>query len=208
MVPPTRPCSHPRITLPLTGPTRLPAGLVAPIRLTGLTPGVARTVTVTLPGVVTNLPAGDRLVLEVATTDLAYQLPSSPRSYTIALSGSTVAVATIDGRILRAGQPWIWLVTGLAAMAILILGALVAAVRHRRRRRRTVLAELSSVPVAIEDLVKEYGDGYRAVDGVSFRVERGTGRRAARSQRCRQDHHVAGADGPDPADVGHGARVR
>ena len=95
------------------GTDTLPAGLVAPIRLTGLTPGVARTVTVTLPGVVRNLPAGDRLVLEVATTDLAYQLPSSPRSYTIALAvpGATVAVATIDGRILRTGQPWIWLVT-------------------------------------------------------------------------------------------------
>ena len=149
----------------------LPAGLVAPIRLTGLTPGVVRTVTVTLPGVVRNLPAGDRLVLEVATTDLAYHLPSRPRSYTIALAGSTIAVATIEGRVQRAGQPWIWLMTGLAATVILILGALLAAVR--RRRRRTVLAELSSVPVVIEDLVKEYGDGYRAVDDVSFRVERG-----------------------------------
>jgi ABC-2 type transport system ATP-binding protein len=149
----------------------LPAGLVAPIRLTGLTPGVARTVTVRLPGVVRNLPAGDRLVVEVATTDLAYQLPIVPRSYTIALSGATVAVATIEGHFVRNGQPWIWLVTGLVAMAILILGALAAAAR--RRRRRSPPAELSPVPVAVEDLVKEYADGYRAVDGVSFRVERG-----------------------------------
>ena len=153
------------------GTDTLPAGLVAPIRLTGLTPGVTRNVTVRLPGVVRNLPAGDRLVVAVTTTDLAYQLPTSPRSYTIALSDPTVAVATIDGRILRAGQPLIWLGTGLAAMVILILGALLAGVR--RRRRRTVLAELSSVPVAIEGLVKEYGDGYRAVDEVSFRVEHG-----------------------------------
>jgi len=149
------------------------AGLVAPIRLTGLTPGVARAVTVKLPGVVRNLPAGDRLVLAVETTDLAYQLPTSPRSYTIAVPSGTVAVATIDGRIVRTGQPWVWLVTGLVAMAILILGALVAAVRRGRRRRRTVHAELSRVPVSIEGLVKDYGDGYRAVDGVSFRVERG-----------------------------------
>jgi ABC-2 type transport system ATP-binding protein len=155
------------------GTDTLPAGLVAPIRLTGLTPGVARTITVTLPGVVTNLPAGDRLVLEVATTDLAYQLPSSPRSYTITLANNTVAVASVDGRIIREGQPWAWLVVGLAAMAILVLGALFATERRRRRRRRTVVAELSSVPVGIQDLVKEYGDGYRAVDDVSFRVERG-----------------------------------
>jgi len=155
------------------GADTLPAGLVAPIRLTGLTPGVARTITVTLPGVVTNLPAGDRLVLEVATTDLAYQLPSSPRSYTITLADNSVAVASIEGRIIREGHPWAWLVVGLAAMAILVLGALFATERRRRRRRSTVVAELSSVPVAIQDLVKEYGDGYRAVDDVSFRVERG-----------------------------------
>jgi ABC-2 type transport system ATP-binding protein len=141
---------------------------VAPIRLTGLTPGVPRAVTVRLPGVVRSLPAGDRLVLVVATTDLAYQLPSSPRSYTIALSGAEVSVATIDGRFIRTGQPLAWLLTGLAAMTILVLGVLVATVR--RRRRRTVDPELSAVPVEIEALVKEYGDGYRAVDGVSLRV--------------------------------------
>jgi len=153
------------------GADTLPAGLVAPIRLTGLTPGLPRTVTVTLPAVVRNLPAGDRLVLKVATTDLAYQLPASPRSYTIAAADGTVSVATIDGRVLRTGQPWVWLACGLAAIAILILGALVAAVR--RQRRRTVNAELERVPVSVEDLVKDYGDGYRAVDGVSFRVEPG-----------------------------------
>jgi ABC-2 type transport system ATP-binding protein len=155
------------------GTDTLPAGLVAPIRLTGMVPGVPRTVKVNLPGVIRNLPAGDRLALDVATTDLAYQLPRSPRSYTVALAGGTLAVATVDGRIVRTGAPWLWLAAGLGSIAILMLGALIAGVRHRRRRRRTVHAELAGVPVSIEDLVKEYGDHYRAVDGVSFRVERG-----------------------------------
>ena len=146
------------------------AGLVAPIRLTGLTAAVPKTVTVALPGVVRNVPAGDRLVVEVATTDLAYQLPTSPRSYTISVPGGAVAAATVEGRFVRTGAPWAWLVAGLGAMAILILGAVVAAVR--RRRRRAVDDDLSRVPVVVEDLVKDYGD-YRAVDGVSFRVERG-----------------------------------
>jgi ABC-2 type transport system ATP-binding protein len=144
---------------------------VAPIRLVGLTPGVPRVISVTLPAVVTNLPAGDRLVVRVATTDLAYQLPATPRSYTIAVPDDTVAVATIDGRVLRTGAPWAWLVTGLGAMAIVILGALAASVR--RRRRRSIDADLLPVPVTIKDLVKDYGDGYRAVDGVSFSVQRG-----------------------------------
>jgi ABC-2 type transport system ATP-binding protein len=150
------------------GTDTIPSGLVAPIRLTGLTPGVARTVSVALPAIVANLPAGDRLAVQVSTTDLAYQLATSPRSYTIALPTNTVAVATIDGHIVRTGAPWAWLVTGLAAMAILILGGLVATLR--RRRRRKVDAALSQVPVDVKDLVKDYGDGFRAVDGVSFRV--------------------------------------
>jgi ABC-2 type transport system ATP-binding protein len=153
------------------GADTLPAGLVAPLRLTGLTPGVPRTVTVTLPAVVLNVPAGDRLVLEVGTTDLGYQLPSSPRTYTVALAGSTLAVGTVDGRVQRTGHPWIWLGTGLGAIVVAIAGALVAGLR--RRRRLGVDAELSSVPVAIDELIKEYADGYRAVDGVSFRVEQG-----------------------------------
>jgi ABC-2 type transport system ATP-binding protein len=155
------------------GTDTLPAGLVAPIRLTGMVPGFPRTVKVNLPGVVRNVPAGDRLVLDVATTNIAYQLPRSPRSYTVALAGGAVAVATVDGRIVRTGAPWLWLAAGLGSIAILMLGALIAGVRRRRRRRRTVHAELAGVPVSIEDLVKEYGDHYRAVDGVSFRVERG-----------------------------------
>ena len=155
------------------GTDTLPEGLVAPIRLTGLTPGVPRTVRVALPGVVRDLPAGHRLALEVGTTDLAYALPSSPRSYSIALVGTSVSVASVDGQVVRAGTPWSWLIAGLGAMALLIAGALLAAGRRGRRRRRAVVAELSGTPVAIEGLVKEYGDGYRAVDGVSFRVERG-----------------------------------
>ena len=155
------------------GRDRLPEGLVAPIRLTGLTPGLARAVTVTLPAVVANLAAGDRLVIQVATTDVAYQLPTSPRSYTIALAGPNMAVASIDGRILRPGQPWIWFMAGLGAIVILIAGTVLAAVARRRRSRRNVVPELLHVPVAITDLVKEYGDGYRAVDRVSFRVDPG-----------------------------------
>ena len=44
------------------------------------------------------------------------------------------------------------------------------------RRRRRVLKprpDLADVPVSIESLVKEYAGGYRAVDDVTFRVERG-----------------------------------
>jgi len=159
------------------GDSNLPGGLVAPIRLTGLQPGVAKTVTVTLPAVVAKVPAGHRLLVTVATTNSAYQLPDSPHAYAVALAGASLSgdltVAKIDGRVAQSGLPWAWLVVGGAAMAALLLGSVVSRARRRRRSRRTVTAELATVPVVIEGLVKEYGDGYRAVDGVSFTVEPG-----------------------------------
>lgn len=157
------------------GKLHLPNGLVAPIRLTGLRPGVARTVTVTLPGVVTQVPAGHRLVVTVSTTDSAYQLPTAPRGYTVALAGGgprgELTLAGIDGHLAASGLPWSWLVAGGVAMVLLLIGVLASGVR--RRQRRAVVDELASVPVVIDGLVKEYADGFRAVDGVSFRVERG-----------------------------------
>ncbi len=41
------------------------------------------------------------------------------------------------------------------------------------RRAVESISGADEVPVVITDLVKEYSDGFRAVDGVSFRVERG-----------------------------------
>jgi ABC-2 type transport system ATP-binding protein len=151
----------------------LPNSLVAPLQLTGLTPGTARTVTVRLPAIAYQVPAGHRLVLSVATTDLAYALPSDPRTYTIALAGgsTSITVPTVDGRVVRAGQPAAWLIVGLVAMGLAI--AIGAARSWRLRRSAAVDRSLIDVPVAITGLVKRYGDGYRAVDNVSFRVEAG-----------------------------------
>ncbi|MEP6598374.1 MAG: alpha/beta fold hydrolase [Actinomycetota bacterium] len=151
----------------------LPSGLVAPLRLTGLTAGRAITVQVTLPSVVRAVASGHRLALTVATTDLAYQLPADARSYTVALDGASapLTLPTVTGTIVRAGHPLDWLITGLAVIAavvaVLALGAL------RRRRAGGFDPALRDVPIAVTDLVKEYSDGYRAVDGVTFRVEQG-----------------------------------
>ncbi len=151
----------------------LPSGLVSPVRLTGLAPGTARELTLTLPSVVRAIATGHRLVLTVATTDLGYQLPTDPRTYTIALAGpaAPLTVATVDAHTVRPGRPLAWLVTGVAAVLLVMAGVAWWA-RHRRRASKPD-PELAAVPIAIHDLVKDYGDGYRAVDGVTFRVERG-----------------------------------
>ncbi|MGI8759710.1 MAG: ABC transporter ATP-binding protein, partial [Jatrophihabitantaceae bacterium] len=78
---------------------------------------------------------------------------------------------TSTGTEVRSGNPTAWLIVGL--LACLIAALATALVIRRRRRREHADPELTEVPIAVAGLVKEYGDGYRAVDGVTFRVERG-----------------------------------
>jgi ABC-2 type transport system ATP-binding protein len=154
------------------GTVVLPAQLVTPIRVTGLTPGVPRTITVPLPSVVRTVQPGHRLVLTVATTDFAYQVPQNARTYTIGLAdGGALTVPTINAKVVRSGHPLAWLIVGLAVALATALG--VSFVIRRRRRVLKSRPDLADVPVSIESLVKEYAGGYRAVDDVSFRVERG-----------------------------------
>ncbi|TAM92030.1 MAG: alpha/beta fold hydrolase [Jatrophihabitans sp.] len=150
----------------------LPANLVAPLYLSGLVPGEPTPVTVHLPAVVTDVSAGSRLAVTVATTDLSYELPANPRTYTVALApGSTLSLATVAGTVTTSGQPWAWLIAGGAVALAILLG--VWLLFGLRRRVLHSAPEYADVPVVITDLGKTYKDGYRAVDGVSFRVERG-----------------------------------
>ncbi len=156
------------------GTNTLPSQLVAPLRLTGLTPGRPTSVTVRLPWIVHTVASGHRLVLTVATTDFAYQLPQDARTYTIALDGLTgnLTVPTSSGTVQTTSEhPAAWLIVG-----VIVALATMLSVGFVIRRRRTSLEprpDLAEVPVSIESLVKEYSGGYRAVDDVSFTVERG-----------------------------------
>jgi ABC-2 type transport system ATP-binding protein len=155
------------------GAQTLPSQLVAPLRLTGMRPGVARTVTVQLPSVVRNVQAGHRLALTVSSTDFAYSSPRAARAYTVALAGGSagVTIPTTSGTAIAAGHPVAWLVVG--GLFCLLVGGAVGFVIIRRRLVLKTDPALVDVPVSIESLVKEYAGGYRAVDDVSFRVERG-----------------------------------
>jgi ABC-2 type transport system ATP-binding protein len=149
-----------------------PDGLVAPVRLSGLKPGVPATVTATLPGIVREIAAGHRLRVTVSTTDFAYAMPIAPRQYTVQLGDPTLAVSTVSATVLRAGHPVAWLIVGGLTAAVLAAAGTLAAVWTRRRSARPD-PTLAGVPIAVSGLVKEYRDGYRAVDDVTFRVERG-----------------------------------
>ncbi len=177
------------------GRSTLPGGAVAPLRVQA-PPGTPTTVRVRLPTVVLDAPAGHRLRLVVSSTDAAYALPDDARTYAVALApaqgpaqggeaqegvlrlaladeGSTPV--TPADRTTTLPVPQALVAGGLVAAALLL-----AALARLRGRRRPPAAGPSSGPtgpggpaLVVTDLTKEYADGYRAVDGVSFTVGRG-----------------------------------
>ncbi|SHH53938.1 ABC-2 type transport system ATP-binding protein [Jatrophihabitans endophyticus] len=156
------------------GSYTLPSQLVSPLRVTGLTPGQPKTVDVALPTVVQHVLPGHRLVLSVSTSDFAYAGPAEPRSYTIGLAAEATPLRVasgVKGTEVSGGFPLGWLFAGLGAC--LLVALLVGAVFLRRRRVLRPDPDLTDVPVSVRNLVKEYSGGYRAVDDISFRVEKG-----------------------------------
>ena len=154
----------------------LPDQLVAPIRLTGLSPTTGTQITVRLPGVVHDFQTGDRLRLVVTTTDAAYQLPQDPRSYRIALAGGGELSLPLVAATSSAGGGSTAVLWALAALgAVLLLAGAAALVRSRRRPNGGIDLDpgLADVPVTITGLGKAYGDGFRAVSDLSFTVEPG-----------------------------------
>ncbi len=157
------------------GADTLPAGLVSPVRLAG-DEGRVQLVTVQLPWIVAQLPAGHRLAVEVSTTDFSYLLPTEPATYTVALgesvaaSGASLSLASLPVSRVRGGGATNWLI---GALLVVLLCLAYGPWRLRSRRAADADPALAQVPIVVDNLAKVYSDGYRAVDGVSFRVERG-----------------------------------
>ena len=163
------------------GSATLPQQLVAPLRLVDLPPA-GRAVDVALPAVVRTVEAGHRLRVVVASTDQAYAVPLDARTYTVSLAGDgavtlPLAVPSAAGGtevVTSTGPSATAVALGVAALVLVLAGlALVVARRTRRAQVDDVVAELVDVPLAVRGLGKAYGDGYRAVTDVTFRVERG-----------------------------------
>ncbi|MFI6155629.1 alpha/beta fold hydrolase [Kitasatospora sp. NPDC051170] len=156
------------------GKSVLPQQLAAPLRVTGADAG--RTVTVTLPTVDHTFPAGHRVRLVLAATDLAYASPVEPAVYKVAPAG-VLSAPTVEELVTEAAplpaRTWL-----LPIGAVLVAAALVLVPRLRRRRAargRDFDPELAGVPLQITGLSKRYKgsqDRY-AVRELGFRVEQG-----------------------------------
>ncbi|MQS11833.1 alpha/beta fold hydrolase [Streptomyces kaniharaensis] len=156
------------------GKAVLPQQLAAPLRVTGADAG--RTVTVALPAVDHTFPAGHRLRLVLAGTDLAYASPAEPATYRVAVAGA-LSVPTVEGLVTEAAplpaRTW---VLPLVAVAVAAGVVLLPWLRRRRVPRGPGYdPALAEVPLQITGLSKRYqgaADRY-AVRELSFRVEQG-----------------------------------
>ncbi|MGP3917183.1 alpha/beta fold hydrolase [Nonomuraea sp. 10N515B] len=176
-----------------TQPPTLPAGLVAPIRVTIPEGAGSVEATITLPAVDHRFAVGHRLRLVVTTTDMGFATPAEPAAYQVSLASPALAVPTV--RTLAAPPSGVaWWVWAMPLAAVVIAAALLATGRASTLapagagvRRRAVPAAVTGrsaddgpaepggepVPLEISGLTKAYRNGELAVDGLSFRVEKG-----------------------------------
>ncbi|GAA0544388.1 CocE/NonD family hydrolase [Paractinoplanes ferrugineus] len=159
-----------------SGAKTLSAGLVAPVRLTGLPASIeqAQPVTVTLPAIVRRIDSGHTVRVVVATSDQAFLTPAQPATYTVQV-GSSITLPTVVGTPIANPQTvWRWVLGGLL-LAIALGLAVVLLVRRRLRRRRhdETLEEYEDTPLVVRGLRKAYADGFVAVEEISFTVARG-----------------------------------
>lgn len=159
-----------------SGSGTLAAGLVAPVRLSGLPADIdaARPVQVRLPAIARRIEAGHTIRITVATTDQAYATPSDPAVYTVAVDGA-VQVPTVPGELIPSREAaWRWVLAGLLALLGCGLVAAVAIARRRHRHAdRNVDPGDAATPLVVRGLRKEYRGGFVAVSRVDLVVGRG-----------------------------------
>ncbi|HEV7870911.1 MAG TPA: alpha/beta fold hydrolase [Modestobacter sp.] len=161
------------------GSQTLPAGLVAPLRLTGVStdPAAPTRVEITLPGIVHRFEAGHTLRLLISSTDQGFALPAAAAVYTVGLpaDGAVLAVPQADGTVAGTTGSARWWVLLAVLGALGLLGWLIAVLRGRRSRRllSAVTPDGEDVPLRFEGVTKAYKDGFVAVRDLSFEVRRG-----------------------------------
>jgi ABC-2 type transport system ATP-binding protein len=152
------------------GDASLPRQLVSPVRLEGLTPGEPTEVDVALPTSAYRLERDQRVRLVVSTTDAAYAVPRDARAYRVELADRTLTLPAVDATRV-AGTGRLAPVPLVVAVALLLLAAAGLALWSRRRHRTPDTdPALAEVPLAVEGLVKEYANGFRAVGGTTWRA--------------------------------------
>ncbi|WP_235854687.1 alpha/beta fold hydrolase [Nonomuraea aridisoli] len=131
----------------------LPAGLVAPVRVT-IPEGAGSTeATIALPAVDHRFAVGHRLRLVVTTTDMGFATPAAPATYQVSLASPALTVPTV--RTLAAAPTGVaWWVWAMPLASIVVAAVLLATgrtpARLRRRPVRASATEPASIPATLE----------------------------------------------------------
>lgn len=153
----------------------LPRRLVAPVAL-DVTPGVPSTAEVALAPATWTVEAGSRLRVLVTSTDSTYAGPREARVDRVQIADGGLILPLGSG-IREAGESDLDRESlGVGAALAGVLGLVGVATWLGRRRRGPDgggPAVDPVVPLVVEGLVKAFPDGHRAVDGVSWRADRG-----------------------------------
>jgi ABC-2 type transport system ATP-binding protein len=149
------------------GRSVFPNGLVSAFRIenVGSTPQV---VEISLPAINSDLNPGDKIQLVVTTTDSAYRLPNLTNTYTIDLVSNELLMPTVEMRLVNtqvSGIVWF-----LGSLLVVLLIALLVFFKRPKKSTDLFRNELIDIPVRIENLVKEFKGGFRAVDSVTWEV--------------------------------------
>jgi ABC-2 type transport system ATP-binding protein len=149
------------------GTRTLPASVVSPLRISQLPADV----TVTLPGIVRPIESAHRIEVAIASTDQAYALPTQPAAFMVSLVDPTIQVPVVPGSRSTNPLPMFPLIGIIVVVGLCVIGVIIFAIR--RRRADDFDESLTDVPLVIEGLSKVYPGGVRAVDDLSFRMEKG-----------------------------------
>jgi ABC-2 type transport system ATP-binding protein len=108
----------------------------------------------------------------ISTTDLGFSTPATPSVYRIGLASPELTVPTDPALVTPATGPawWTW---ALPLAATLAAAVLILTRRARPARSVGDRPDLADVPLVITGLGKRYSNGEKAVDDLSFRVDKG-----------------------------------
>ena len=160
-------------------------GGVAPMRVSLPADGSATRVRLTLPATTWRFERGDKIALSLRTTDAGYQGSATSATFVVNTEGtlSLPTVASADPPV-GGGAPSTAALIGIPIVILLglILAAIAAIADRRRDHPGPVVGPAAgplvgrlddAPPLVIRGLTKTYRGGFRAVDDLSFTVQRG-----------------------------------
>ncbi|GAA0441825.1 ABC transporter ATP-binding protein [Acrocarpospora corrugata] len=147
----------------------LPGNLTAPVRVNATPAGTSATIA--LPAVDRQFDTGRTLRLVLTTTDMAYATPAAPAVYRVGLASPELVVPTDGGLSAPATGPAWW--TWAMPLAAILVAAILVFIGRVRRADTAQDPALAEVPLQITGLTKRYRNGEKAVNELSFTVEKG-----------------------------------